>query len=194
MKKSFTYRALKACGFELPSEYYNISIWFGIKSFFRDWKNNFFQQLAKGSYIFGSTASLHWIRQFYHRVRGCKIGSNTRIAEDCLIAPYYPGNIIIEDDVAISAKCILLDHKRDLSLYRYGDSIMNCNYFNGKIHLKKGSFLGVGCIIMPGVEIGEGAVVGAGSVVHKDVPPYTVAQGNPAKIVFEFPKRGSDEE
>jgi chloramphenicol O-acetyltransferase type B len=38
-------------------------------------------------------------------------------------------------------------------------------------------------IIMPGVTIGEGAVVGAGSVVTKDVPPYSVVAGNPAKVI-----------
>lgn len=47
----------------------------------------------------------------------------------------------------------------------------------------------IGCmsIILPGVTIGEGAIVGAGSVVTKDVPPYTIVAGNPARIIREIP-------
>ena len=41
-------------------------------------------------------------------------------------------------------------------------------------------------IIMPGVTIGEGAIVGAGSVVTRDVPPYTIVTGNPAVVVKQF--------
>lgn len=44
-------------------------------------------------------------------------------------------------------------------------------------------WIGVGCIILPGVSVGEGSVVGAGSVVVEDVPPYSVVVGNPARVV-----------
>ncbi|MEH7581800.1 DapH/DapD/GlmU-related protein, partial [Priestia megaterium] len=44
-------------------------------------------------------------------------------------------------------------------------------------------WIGARCIILPGVTIGKGATVGAGAVVTKDVPPYTVVAGNPAKVV-----------
>lgn len=44
---------------------------------------------------------------------------------------------------------------------------------------------------MPGVTIGEGAVVGAGSLVTKDVPAWTIAAGTPAKVIKELKKRGS---
>ena len=49
--------------------------------------------------------------------------------------------------------------------------------------IKKGAWITPGCIILAGVTIGENAVVGAGSVVTKDVEPYTVVAGNPAKII-----------
>ena len=49
--------------------------------------------------------------------------------------------------------------------------------------LKSGCWIGAGVIILPGVTIGENSVVGAGSVVTKDVPPATVAAGNPAQII-----------
>ena len=43
--------------------------------------------------------------------------------------------------------------------------------------------------VMPGVTIGDGAIVGAGSLVTKDVPAWTIATGRPAKVVKEIPKR-----
>jgi acetyltransferase-like isoleucine patch superfamily enzyme len=53
--------------------------------------------------------------------------------------------------------------------------------------------VGMESMIMPGVTIGDGAVIGACSTVLKDVPPYTVAMGSPAKVVKEFTQReGSD--
>ncbi|WP_255453216.1 acyltransferase [Thermococcus sp. GR6] len=52
-----------------------------------------------------------------------------------------------------------------------------------KTKIKRGAWIAPGCIILPGVTIGENSVVGAGSVVTKDVPPYTVVAGNPAKVI-----------
>ena len=52
--------------------------------------------------------------------------------------------------------------------------------------LKDGAHIGIGAIIMPGVTIGEGAIIGAGSVVTKDIPPYCVAVGAPAKVIKSF--------
>lgn len=49
------------------------------------------------------------------------------------------------------------------------------------------AWIGFGCIILPGVHIGEGAIVGAGSIVTKDVPPWTIVAGNPAKTIKEIP-------
>ena len=51
------------------------------------------------------------------------------------------------------------------------------------IVIEDGAHIGIGSIIMPGVTIGKGAVIGAGSVVTKDIPPYCVAVGVPAKVI-----------
>ena len=54
------------------------------------------------------------------------------------------------------------------------------------IVIEDGAHIGIGSIIMPGVTVGKGAVIGAGSVVTKDIPPYCVAVGVPAKVIRKF--------
>jgi acetyltransferase-like isoleucine patch superfamily enzyme len=56
-------------------------------------------------------------------------------------------------------------------------------YKSGKIILKKDCFLGAGSIVLPGITVGEGAVVGAGSVISRDVAPWSIMFGAPAQLV-----------
>ena len=115
--------------------------------------------------------------------------------------------ITIEDDVLISWGCTIYDHnshsiywderKNDvLQSYKdycnYGDPIKNKDWSNvvsKEIRICKKAWIGFGATILKGVTIGEGAVVGAHSVVTKDVPPYTVVGGNPAVVLKEIEKK-----
>lgn len=64
----------------------------------------------------------------------------------------------------------------------------NWSVVNAKpIRICANAWIGLNCTILKGVTIGEGAIIGAGSVVTKDVPPWTVAGGNPAQIIKELP-------
>lgn len=56
-------------------------------------------------------------------------------------------------------------------------------------HIKKGAMIGMNTTIMPGVTVGEGAIVGAYSLVTKDIPAWTIATGRPAKVVKTIPVR-----
>ena len=70
-----------------------------------------------------------------------------------------------------------------------GDDYAKLQYNKAKIVLKKGCSIGMNSMIMPGVTIGEGAIIGANSLVTKDIPAWTIATGSPAKVVKEIPKR-----
>ncbi|SMR49560.1 unnamed protein product [Zymoseptoria tritici ST99CH_3D1] len=61
----------------------------------------------------------------------------------------------------------------------------------GEIHIEEDCWLGGNVIVLPGVRIGKGSTIGAGAVVTKDVPPYSVAAGNPARVIKQVP-RGTD--
>lgn len=111
------------------------------------------------------------------------IGGNTII--DCL------SKIKISNDVLISYECVLSDHdshsinssKRINDLSRFQANKMIWSEINTKeIIIKNNAWIGMRSIILKGVTIGEGAIVAAGSVVTKDVPPYTLVAGNPAVI------------
>lgn len=61
--------------------------------------------------------------------------------------------------------------------------------YNAPVHIGRNCWLGAGVIVLPGVSIGDDAVVGAGSVVTKDIPPRTVAVGNPCRVLREIGER-----
>ena len=71
------------------------------------------------------------------------------------------------------------------------------DFFNQSIDVLKGEtkignnvWIGDSVIILPGVQIGDGAVIGAGSIVTKNIPPFAVAVGNPAKVIkFRFSQK-----
>ena len=61
--------------------------------------------------------------------------------------------------------------------------------FNLPVHIGSGVWIGAGAIILPGITIGENSVIGAGSVVTKDIPPNVVAVGNPCRVLREINQR-----
>lgn len=122
------------------------------------------------------------------------IGNNVFIGGGSIID--VACHIEICDDVLVSYQTIIQDsdnHNKSYSL-RKNDNIdwKERQYHNWNITPKKpviiskGAWIGSRAIILKGVNIGEGAVIGAGSVVTKDVPPWTVVAGNPAKVIREL--------
>ena len=95
-------------------------------------------------------------------------------------------HIHIEDGVWIASQCLLLCHRRIIDNYNVGDDYNKLPYKIEDIYLRRGCCIGMQTTIMPGVTVGEGAIVGVGSLVTKDVPPYSLAIGRPAKVIKYF--------
>lgn len=102
-------------------------------------------------------------------------------------------HIHIEDGVWIASRCLLLCHKRIVDNYMIGDDYNALPYKYGDIYLKKGCCVGMDSDIMPGVTIGEGAIIGVGSLVTKDIPAWSMAVGRPAKVVKYFQDKHNSE-
>ena len=85
------------------------------------------------------------------------------------------GGITIEDHVQIAANVQLISNNHD----PYERKILTCK----PVLIREGAWIGAGASILPGVCVGKYAIVGAGSVVTKDVPDYGVVVGNPAKVI-----------
>jgi acetyltransferase-like isoleucine patch superfamily enzyme len=123
---------------------------------------------------------------FLHRLRGVKVGKGSKISRTVHIDDSNPNLVEIGKNVWVTAGVMILCHQRDLKFYEVGKPVMDCPLITKKVIIKDGAHVGIGAIIMPGVTIGEGAVIGAGSLVTKDIPPYTVAVGVPAKVIKTF--------
>ena len=108
-------------------------------------------------------------------VRGNKvrIGKNVVVMNNSLFMA--AGGINIEDDVIVAANAQLISNNHDF----YDHAVLTCK----PVHLKHNCWIGAGATILPGVTIGENAVVAAGAVVTKDVEDNTIVGGNPAKII-----------
>ena len=129
------------------------------------------------------------VTTFIHRMRGVHVGKGSKITRTVIIEDSRPDLITIGKNVWVTAGCQLLCHQRDLSQYEVGKPVMDLPLKYAPIVIKDGAHIGIGSIIMPGVTIGEGAVIGAGSVVTRDIPPYCVAVGAPAKVIKTFEKQ-----
>lgn len=101
--------------------------------------------------------------------KNVRIGNNVKIQNHALI---YQG-VIIEDDVFI-APSVVFTNDRYPRAYIWDEKTIP------KTIIKKGASIGANSTILCGITIGESAMVGAGSVVTKDIPPFTLVYGNPA--------------
>ncbi|MGB6974486.1 MAG: acyltransferase [Terracidiphilus sp.] len=117
------------------------------------------------------------------------VGRNTEIGASQIVCAT---RVEIGDDVLISWGCTINDHnshpiawslrKNDVREFRQGRKDWT-HLISKPIKLGNKCWIGMHAIVLQGVKIGEGAIVGAGSVVTKDVPPWTIVGGNPARVI-----------
>ena len=120
-----------------------------------------------------------------HRMRGVRMGSDVFIDPTAIIETAFPENITIGNDVRITAGCVIMSHIKAPHYLRESGLVP---VVLRPVVLEDHCFIGVNSVIMPGVTIGKASVVASGSVVVTNVPAYTMVQGNPAKVIKQFPR------
>ena len=110
-----------------------------------------------------------------------KIGSNITFNSNVMINARGKGMIEIGDNVLIGPNVVLRSNNHkfddiDIPIARQG-------MIEGDIIIKKGVWIGSNCVILPNCTIGEGAIIAAGAVVTKDVEPFSIVGGIPARVI-----------
>ena len=106
----------------------------------------------------------HWMVKHHQNL---ELGENTEIGAFTLIDAFK--GVRIEDNVKIGFGAVILSYS-------------SIDGKQGKVTLKKNSAVGANTVVLPGVTIGEGSIVGAQSLVNKDIPPGEIWFGSPAKF------------
>lgn len=109
---------------------------------------------------------LAWLR----RVIGYDIGPNCRISFSANLDKTNPAGVHIGDYTGVALGVVILSH--DFTMNRHVDTYIGAR-----------CMIGANAIIAPGVRVGDGSIVGPGSVVLANIPPNSVAIGNPARVV-----------
>lgn len=129
---------------------------------------------------------------FGTRIRAGFNGKIT-IGENVLIDDYSyvmaQSSVYIGDNTLVASSCYIIDFNHKYPLYefnKYGNS--EKSYERKPIRIGKYVWIGTHVVILPGVEIGDHVVIGAGSIVTKSIPAYTLAVGNPAKVIKRYRK------
>jgi maltose O-acetyltransferase len=138
----------------------------------------------------------HSFRKVIHKSAGVKMGKGSTIHMG--VTFYETKNIVIGDDTIIGERAVLDGRARlvignhvalasEVMIYNSQHDIHDPFFkpVSKPVHIEDYVFIGPRAIILPGVTVGRGAIVAAGAVVTKDVPPFAVVGGVPAKVIAE---------
>lgn len=110
------------------------------------------------------------------------IGDDVIISESCFISAC--NRITIEENVGISPNVMIIDNSRKPG--DIGRPSKEQDLKIGYVHIGADSWIAYGACVLPNVTIGKHCIIGALSVVNRDIPPYSVAVGSPAKVVKRY--------
>ena len=143
---------------------FNLAVPFS-EEYFSLMRELFYNQIGENSIVYNQLTVV--------RPKNVKIGKNVTVMNGALMMS--AGGITLEDNVLIAANVQLISNNHD----PYDRYIITCK----PILIKEGAWVGAGATILPGVTVGKHAIIGANSVVSKDIPDYAVAVGCPAKVI-----------
>jgi acetyltransferase-like isoleucine patch superfamily enzyme len=123
----------------------------------------------------GSRSTIHTGAKFYHPA-GITIGEGTIVGDHAVLDGRAP--LRIGDHVDIASQVMIYNSEHDINSDDFGP-------ISGPVTIGDYVFIGPRAIILPGVTLGEGAIVAAGAVVTKNVDPHTIVGGVPAKPIGE---------
>lgn len=124
------------------------------------------------------------LRRALYRAMGIPMGRHVYIGMDTWLDDQFPELIAIEDDVVISFRVTVVVHDDARRMDRIEPGQLEGTV--APVVLKRGCYLGAGCLVLPGVTVGERAVVAAGAVVTRDVPAAKVVAGVPAHVIKDL--------
>lgn len=148
--------------------YRTVSPWKGVRNFI-------FLEIARYS------PSLP-LKNAIYRMLGMKVGKDTAFALMVMPDVFFPEKITVGDNTIIGYNATILTHEYLINEYRLGEVRIGSNVM-----------IGANSTILPGVTIGDNAVVAAGSVVHRDVPPNAFVGGNPLREIRKRQTSGTNE-
>jgi UDP-2-acetamido-3-amino-2,3-dideoxy-glucuronate N-acetyltransferase len=119
------------------------------------------------------------IGTFVEIQKGVKIGKRCKISSHTFICE----GVTLEDEVFVGHNVTFTNDRHPRSTNTNGELQSEADWLCIPTLIKKGASIGSGATLLCGITIGENALIGAGSVVTKDVPPDTVVAGNPARVV-----------
>jgi UDP-2-acetamido-3-amino-2,3-dideoxy-glucuronate N-acetyltransferase len=125
------------------------------------------------------------IGTFVEIQKGAKIGSHCKISSHTFVCE----GVTIESRVFVGHGVTFINDRYPRSTNPDGRLQVDEDWECQRTTVKEGASIGSGVTLLGGVTVGENAVVGAGSVVTKDVPPNTVVAGNPARVMKKVPQK-----
>lgn len=118
------------------------------------------------------------------RLRGVKMGKHIFMGGGSVLDRVHPELITVEDYVSIAGGVYILTHSNPTTPLR--EILGPESNVVAPVLIKRGAWIAINVVILPGVTIGECAIVASGSVVTKNVPPYCLVGGSPAKVIRNF--------